>query len=162
MQHLLFPPRPPRKLIVVGCGKSKRSEVCEAQNLYTGTLTRDRIRYAQAQVAQGLAVQWAIASAWYKLLAPTDEIHPYEMTLSDLPEATRKAWAWEVGLGIAEAVRLRGIELVEIHASSLYAELIVEGCEQHRVWEVLCPLEGLSLPQSRAWYSANTTQREAA
>lgn len=153
MQQNLFPSRPLRRLIIVGCGKAKADDMCEAQDLYTGTLTRDRINHAKAQVAKGQAVAWLIASAWYRLLAPTDLVVPYEMNLSDLPQSTRLAWGWEVAIEIAEFVRLREIALVEIHAAGLYADLLIEMCKNIRV-DAVCPVCGLDLAQSRAWYAA--------
>lgn len=69
-----------KKLLVVGCGKSKLSSAAKACELYTGSLTRARIEYAK-EAAPGA---WAIASAKHGLVMPDQVVEPYDATLSNL------------------------------------------------------------------------------
>ena len=82
-------PRP--DLILVGCVKKKRSHGAPARDLYDSTLWRWRRRYAEAS-----GCLWYILSAKHGLLAPDIEIAPYDLALSDLTVAERRAWSQRV------------------------------------------------------------------
>lgn len=79
-----------RKLVIVGCGKTKRNCECPAKDLYTGQLFRLARSYAELH-----GDAWLIASANYGLLEPSRVIPPYERTLEGLsPDDIRQFGFW--------------------------------------------------------------------
>jgi hypothetical protein len=63
-----------RRIILVGCGKTKTSEERAARELYTGNLFRAAREYAETEVAAGRAAGWAILSGKHRLVKP-DDVH---------------------------------------------------------------------------------------
>lgn len=151
-----------KKLLVVGCGKSKQASPAKACELYTGGLTRARIEYAK-QAAPGA---WAIASAKHGLVMPDQVVEPYDATLSNLDAQGRTKWGRAAAEAIRELACAVGASVVELHLSGLYAEALRCGLA-HLGLAVEAPTHGLALPQLKAWYAqrktttATTTQEPA-
>lgn len=135
-------------LVLVGCVKTKRSGRHPARDLYTSPLfLRRRTR------AEEVGRPWFILSAKYGLVSPDEPIDSYELALSDLPTAERRAWAARV---LAELERAYGPlrdKVVEVHAGSNYLHFgLLEGLRE-RGARVIVPLQGLTLGQQLAWYA---------
>ena len=110
-----------KKLILVGCVKTKRDARSAAKDLYNSPLWRSRRAYAER-----FGTDWYILSAKYGLVDPEETIAPYDLALTDLRAAERRTWAQEVLDDLAARVPdLRG-STVEIHAGKAYAEFGLE------------------------------------
>lgn len=149
--------RPELRVVVVGCGEAKRATRSQAQDLYTGPLTRDAINHARST-----GEIWAIVSGRHGLIWPALEIEPYNQRIPR-GDALR-GWTDRVGsqlslwvdhLGWRPRIRREGDRyatlpariVIEAHAGAEY----VRGLEG-RWWSVEAPLEGLSMLQRRRWY----------
>lgn len=110
------------RIVLIGCGKSKNPSDAAAQDIYTGNLFRARRAYAEASGAP-----WLIASAKHGLLPPDRVISTYDVTIKQLCDPDRAAWALtcvlDVVSGLPDTSSLRGIT-VELHMGADYAELL--------------------------------------
>jgi hypothetical protein len=144
------------KIILIGCGKTKRQERSAAAELYTGSLFRARLAYAQAS-----GCPWWIISAKYGLVDPFQLIGPYDLTIADLPILERAVWGLDVVHAIIDrlpdsiqtAQDLRKVT-VEIHAGADYADLlagmvVVAGMTEAR------PMRGMSQGAQMAAYKSH-------
>jgi len=107
------------QIILVGCVSLKRSYVSPARDLYISPLWEGRRAYAEER-----GCPWYILSAKYGLLAPDDEIEPYDLKLDELPVDERCEWSQQVfdKLESNESV-LQG-KTIEIHAGKPYVEYL--------------------------------------
>ena len=136
-------------LILVGCVKSKLSSTTEAKDLYDSPLWRCRRAYAEQS-----QVHWYILSAKHGLLAPETRIAPYNLALSDLPVAERRAWSKRVLDDLTARVAVLRGRTMEIHAGKSYVEYGLENGLQEAGAVVRRPLAhvvGIGL--QRAWYA---------
>lgn len=142
------------RVVLIGCGKEKRACVeDEAQHLYTGPMFLARRAYAMKR-----ALPWWIVSAQYGLIDPERVIRPYDLTVSQLSEVDRAAWALCVVKAVLDElpddVRLRDVCL-ELHMGADYAEPLVEVAQAVSLcWD--WPVRGLGIGQQRAWYREAT------
>jgi hypothetical protein len=124
------PPRSPTRILLMGCGKTKRKlgpdETIEAKDLYTGSLFTARRKYAEAT-----PYRWWIASAKYGLISPDAFGKPYDETLVGKSRAWRIRWSLDLVEGLVQVLDInktlvpRDI-LVELHMGEAYAEYLVE------------------------------------
>lgn len=77
-------------IVFLSCVKSKMSDPCEAQRMYVSDLFKKSLRYAKYLKARKIY----ILSAKYGVLELDDKITPYELTLNDMTEREKKAWAF--------------------------------------------------------------------
>lgn len=130
-------------MILIGCGKSKQSKAAPARELYTGSLFR-----AARDYAEGTGQPWAIVSAKYGLILPSQVIAPYEFRLSQLGPEGRAQWAELVVQQLlewhspAKVVLLMGTE----YATPLAKELSWRGIKSAQ------PLVGLGLGKRLQWF----------
>lgn len=116
------------KIILIGCGKLKRDNICAARDLYCGSLFDSRRQYAERQIAP-----WLILSAKHGLLNPDTIVSPYDLVISDLSPLDQVAWSAGVVLQLCEFIdndtlnfaELRDVHC-EIHAGAGYAERLVD------------------------------------
>lgn len=78
-----------RTIVLISCGKLKRSQRCQAQHLYIGDLFQKSLAYAHRIGADAIF----ILSAKHGLLELDQEIAPYEMTLLGMPAIETARWA---------------------------------------------------------------------
>jgi hypothetical protein len=151
----------PRELVLVGCGKAKRSVPSPASDLYTGTLFRAALAYAHARFGE-----IAIVSARYGLVVPWRTLEPYDFTITKLDALAQDAWAKDVvehlsvlaGFSLPYRVTLL---MGEAYAAPLRANL----ARDERCIEVREPLRGLPLGARLRWLtkeSEGATRRLAA
>ncbi len=134
-------------LIFVGCVKTKRKERQAARDLYISTLFDGRRAYAEA-----MDVPWYILSAKYGLVAPGDEIDPYDVSLYGASAREREEWALRVLAAIDVRLGSLSGKSIEIHAGYEYrVPLLLRGLER-RGARVVVPLEGLPFGQQLSWY----------
>lgn len=141
-------PRLRPDLVLVGCVKTKRAVRSPAKDLYDSPLWRRRRGYAE-----GLGSPWFILSALHGLLDPDRRICPYELALTDLRVAARRAWSDRVLAALSlRFPSLRG-KLVEIHAGAAYADHGLEAGLRAAGATVRRPLARITgIGRQQAWY----------
>ena len=140
---------PVASLILLGCVKSKLNSIRAAKNLYDSPLWRCRRAYAERS-----GVRWYILSAKHGLLAPNTRIAPYDLTLSDLPAAERRAWSERVLENLAARVPVLKGEVIELHAGKPYVEYGLEDGLREAGAIVRRPLAHVvGIGPQRAWYA---------
>jgi hypothetical protein len=136
-----------RRVILLGCVKLKRPAPAPARDLYVSPLWRKRRAYAEAS-----GVPWLILSAKHGVLDPDERLAPYDLALSQLPVAERRAWGHAVANELGRRFEdLRGVVL-EVHAGRVYRAAI----EEHLTAAgaiVRAPLAGLTQGRQLSWYT---------
>jgi hypothetical protein len=121
-------------IVIVGCGTNKLATAAPAGELYTGSYFR-ACSLTAAAIAPG---RWFILSARYGLVAPSDELEPYDLTLG-APGAVNDLY-------VRRQASVRGLlgEHVTALCGRRYADLVAE------VWpRVDRPLARLGIGQQR-------------
>lgn len=141
------------RIVLIGCGKTKASDPCAAEDLYTGPLFKARRAYAEAT-----GHSWWIVSAGHGLVDPEQRLEPYDTKGADYAPVDHAAWALTVALALLtelpDDVRLREV-VVEIHAGAWYAQPLVDVLQALGVGTHL-PVEGLGIGEQLAWYPEAT------
>jgi hypothetical protein len=141
------------RVVLIGCGKTKASAPCAAEDLYTGPLFRARRAYAEAADRP-----WWIVSAQHGLMSPEQITAPYDTAGSDLCAVDHAAWALTVAHSLLDELedgtRLRDV-VVEIHAGAWYAQPLVDVLRALGIGTHL-PVEGLGIGEQLAWYPEAT------
>lgn len=141
-------------VILVGCGKTKAPTARPARDLYIGVLFRAARAYAEAEVAAGRAVAWAILSGKHRVVAPDAVIAPYDFKLSRLGNADDPLWG-RVVLNDAHAMA-RGADLlrVVVLAGAAYVDQIRGHVMPAERVEIVTPLEGMGVGERLGWFKA--------
>lgn len=135
-------------VILIGCVKRKLPIAAPAKDLYLSPLFRKGREYAEAA-----RVPWFILSAEHGLVAPEDQLAPYDLRLSATTAAYRRNWGTQVVESMWAALGSLEDRTVEIHAGAAYADAIRDGLREAGA-QVSEPLAGLTLGLRLAWYSA--------
>ena len=107
-----------RRVGLVACSKSKRTEAALAQDLYQGHLFR-----LARQVAERDCDQWGILSAEHGLVLPGQVLAPYEKTLQHMRAQERRDWA---DATYADLVEHFGRNVLYVaYAGQLYREALL-------------------------------------
>jgi hypothetical protein len=115
-------------------------------------LWRKRRSYAESS-----GVPWLILSAEHGVLDPGDLVAPYDLALTELRVAERRAWGRAVALDLEQRLEpLRDVAL-EVHAGRQYLAAIEEPLSATGA-SVLAPLVGLTLGRQLSWYAAQCVQ----
>jgi hypothetical protein len=125
---------------LVACGKGKLDRPAPARELYNGALFRKASAYCEATYDR-----WLILSAKHGLIDPETVVEPYDLSLSHLDHAGRRAWAERV---VAE-LRRRNLLDAEfyLHAGEKYARPL-----EPLLGATNRPLRGLGIGRQLAWY----------
>lgn len=134
-----------RTLVLVACSKGKASEPKPALELYEGPMFRIRREWAE-KLHRGVDF---ILSAKHHLLAPTERIEPYDLTLNAMSEPQREAW----GLRVAEQLLP-----VTVPGDRL---LVLAGKHYATAWPALLEAEG-RLVERRRFRSADSSSWQQA
>jgi len=135
-----------RRVLLIGCVKSKTPGRHRAKDLYVSTLFRRRRGFAEA-----MPVPWFILSAKHGLVRPDEELEAYDEALSSYSRADREAWGERVARALlAEIGDLSGTAF-EIHAGVRYVSAIEPALVAHGA-TVDVPVRGLRLGQQLARY----------
>ena len=78
-------------LVLISCVKSKLAHRAPARMLYTSAWFR-----GVRDIVKSSGARWFVLSSLYGLVAPDEEIAPYDYTLNSLGVAERQAWANQV------------------------------------------------------------------
>ncbi len=133
----------PVRLTLVGCGRKKRGVASQARELYTSTLFRTSLRYAEA-----FADEVFILSALHGLVAPGVVLKPYDFRLTELRQREREAWGFRIARGLADQLHALPVRVTFL-AGGEYARWIAPRLPSS--WEVEQPLEGLGLGPRLRW-----------
>jgi hypothetical protein len=131
---------------LVACCKKKLSVPSKAEDLYISSLFRHASLYCKQQYKS-----WFILSAMYGLIAPSELIEPYNITLKEKTRLERQEW----GRNVFEQLRTKNLqsEVFCLHAGRLYCEPL-----QHLINSQL-PMRGMGIGQQLAWYSSRLKVR---
>ena len=134
------------RVLLLGCVSEKGPDAVAAQDLYVSTLFRLRRAYVEV-----VGVPWFILSAKHGLVGPDEVLEPYDVRLSNLSAADRRAWGDRVFVQLRAAVAPLLGRVFEFHAGSHYVEAVRPHLEKVGA-VVVWPLKGLGLGQQLHWY----------
>lgn len=140
----------PSTLALVSCGKTKLDRTAEAQDLYTG----DLFKKARAN-AERNHDEWAILSALYYMVNPSDYLGPYECTLIGQPKSVIMGWSAYVFAQIKDKYTTN--TEIFIYAGAEYRKFLVPMLE-NAGYTVKVPLQGLGIGQQLAWYKQKAAE----
>jgi hypothetical protein len=132
-------------VVLVSCVKSKLSGSAPARTLYTSPWFR-KVRH----IVEKSGARWFVLSARHGLVAPDDEIAPYDHTLNAMGLAERKEWASHVLDKLFP--QLSNEKRVVVFAGRRYREFLVEPLRQRGI-EVQVPMADLARGKQLAWLS---------
>lgn len=136
----------PSDVILIGCVKRKLPTAALARDLYASPLFHRGRAYAERA-----GVPWFILSAQHGLVAPDDELEPYDLRLSATSRQYRREWGGGVVAALRKALgSIDGLS-IEIHAGSAYVDSIRDELRSAGA-TVVEPLAGLALGPRLAWY----------
>lgn len=130
--------RPPMTVTLVACAKKKALEPAPAKDLYTSHLFRLARAFAERH-----GERWFVLSARHGLLAPTQVIAPYNMTLKSYLKRERAQWAQEKVLPTLTAAAPTGSRIIILAGRTYY-----EGIEPELLrlgYAVEVPMRGLDI-----------------
>jgi hypothetical protein len=132
---------------LVGCVRQQAARRAAAQDLFVSPLFRVRRAYVERTCGR-----WYVLSALHGLVAPGEELAPYDLKLKSLSQAERRAWSERVLTRLeTELGELNGFTF-EIHAGASYTnEGLVRGLRA-RAAAVELPAAGLGEAQELAFY----------
>jgi hypothetical protein len=130
-------------LVLVSCVKSKLPHAAPARKLYTSAWF-SKVR----DLVEASGSSWFILSSRYGLVAPYEEIEPYEYTLNALGVEERRKWAKAVLDRLQP--HLDGQKRVVMFAGARYYEFLIEPLRAAGL-EVALPLERLRRGEQLAW-----------
>lgn len=122
-----------KEIYLISCVKSKLSHLDKARNLYTSTLFKLSLKYAQQQKPDAIY----ILSAKYGLLDLDAVVAPYELTLNTMGVAYRRRWAKRVLAQLKERSDLKN-DLFIILAGENYREFLLPEIKHFEI-----PFKGL-------------------
>lgn len=126
-----------KKVVLISCVKSKLNVPAKARDLYISDLFRSALQYAYYLKAEKIFV----LSAKYGLLELDQVIAPYEMTLKNMGEPQKRAWAAGVINSLRQKTDLNK-DLFIILAGENYRKYLIPAMKNYQV-----PLEGLAFGQ---------------
>gem|GEM_PF-3325671 len=138
---------PQGRVGLVGCVRQQGAGKAAARDLFVSPLFRARRAYVERTCGR-----WYVLSALHGLVAPGEELAPYDLKLKSLSQAERRAWSERVLTQLeAELGAVDGLTF-EIHAGASYTnEGLVRGLRS-RGAVVELPAAGLGEAQELAFY----------
>jgi hypothetical protein len=133
---------------LVGCTKSKLQHRAKAEDLYSSSAM---FRGRRAFIGRSCD-RWFILSAKHGVLAPSDELEPYDLTLVAAPRPIKRAWAVRVVDELKTALGNVAGMTFEIHAGRDYWGFGVAHDLRRAGARVEIPTEGLTQGQQRRFY----------
>jgi hypothetical protein len=137
-------PQPSRRVVLVGCSRTKQPGAAPAGELFEGALFR---RARDHAIRSGDA--WFVLSAKFGLLDPAEVVEPYDVYLGDRAPSYRAAWGEWVVAQLAERIPLAGLG-VEVHAGDAYCAPLREPLRRAGA-RLAEPLTGLRQGERLAW-----------
>lgn len=136
--------------LLLGCVSLKRSERAPAKDLYCSPLWRRRRAYAESS-----GRPWLILSALHGLVDPDELLDPYDLSLTHLSAAERRAWGERVVDALAKRLDVLTDTIFEVHAGGHYRTPIAAPLKR-RGARIEAPLAHISgVGRQLAWYDAH-------
>jgi hypothetical protein len=124
-------------IYLVSCVGKKRLTPCAARDLYTSEWFVKARAYVEVT-----GCRWFILSSKYGLVAPTETVEPYELTLNEMSRSARQQWAQHV---VAQMdATLPAANKIIVFAGLRYREFLMDYL-QRRAPRVEIPMQGLSI-----------------
>jgi hypothetical protein len=130
-------------LVLISCVKSKLANPAPARMLYTSPWFR-----GVRDLVEASGARWFLLSSLYGLVAPDEEIAPYDYTLNSLGVAERQAWANKVLERLLPETA--GFRRIVMFAGVRYREFLIRPLEQSGI-VVDIPMENLRRGEQLAW-----------
>lgn len=148
------PETQPKSIYLVACCARKLQRPAPAQDLYTSVWFRLARAYVESQGAGlGVTAGWAILSAKYGWVLPTQVIESYDFSLRDMPLRDQWVWALRLAPQLASHITDGGYQRVVFLAGELYRDPVEHYlrrcCRGDLAFE--SPLKGLGIGQQLAW-----------
>lgn len=124
-----------KKIVLISCVSKKLAHKAKAAELYTSSLFRGNLRFAQKLKADAIF----ILSAKYGLLELDAEIEPYNITLNTMSASEVKLWAAKVLQQLEQKADLATDQFVLL-AGIKYRKYLLPYLKHYEV-----PLEGLTI-----------------
>jgi hypothetical protein len=102
-----------RKVVLVGCVKTKQDGKHAAKDPYVSPLVRKRRSYAEAS-----GLPWFILSAEHGLVHPDTPLQPYDRTLNTMRLAQRADWGRRVVRELLSSLGDIRYVTFEVHAGA--------------------------------------------
>lgn len=124
-----------KKVVLISCVSQKQSRKAKVRDLYTSTLFKLNLKYAEKLRPDKIYV----LSAKHGLLSLNDEIAPYNQTLNEMTNKEVKAWAKEV---LDQLKRVSEIEKTKyiFLAGDRYRKYLLPALKDYAI-----PLQGLRI-----------------
>ncbi len=124
-----------KKVVLISCVSQKQARKAKVRNLYTSTLFKLNLKYAEKLRPNKIYV----LSAKYGLLSLNDEIAPYNQTLNEMTTAEVKAWAAEVLRQLRRVSEIENTTYIFL-AGNRYRKYLLPALEDYDI-----PLKGLRI-----------------
>lgn len=137
-----------KKIVLIPCVKSKRSQRSKACDLYTSSLFVKVLGYAKMLNPDAIY----ILSAKHGVLALDDEIDPYEKTLNNMRTADKREWAKQVLQQLRQRADLEADEFTILAGNNYRAGLVphIKHCK--------IPMEGLPIGRQLQWLTERLSE----
>ena len=143
------PTRGPANIVLISCSKSKLNKRAPARELYTGTLFKKAVAWAERQ---GYA--WFVISALHGLVTPNQIIAPYNYSLKQLRGAReRESWAYLAVSGHLMSYVAKGSHAFLI-MPELYRRYLQHELDQQSI-TYTNPLQHLAIGKQMHWLDNN-------
>lgn len=158
------------RVILIGCVKGKRDEPAPARDLYTSSLFKARLGYAEAS-----GRPWGVLSALYGAVHPDRVLRPYDWTIQRRWTRNGGGQGWAIGViqacfelaghtttlvGEGDAARriFANPLTIEIHAGVDYADLVwevgVPAFDGSADIHIEHPVVGMGIGQQKRYYAS--------
>lgn len=123
------------KTVLISCVSQKQSRKCRVRALYTSTLFKLNLRYAEKLEPDEIYV----LSAKHGLLSLDEEIEPYNQTLSKMSATEIKSWAEKVLRQINQISDIKNTQYIFL-AGDKYRKYLLPKLKDYAI-----PLKGLRI-----------------
>lgn len=144
-----------KTLFLVACAQKKRPGIHKANGLYISDLFVSMRAYVEQEIKRNPGDLWAILSAKYGLVQPTQLIESYDLSLTQMPLARRRWWAAGTSAAIGERIREKKLSRIVWLAGVRYRERMEELIAfsfQTLAFET--PMRGMGIGQQLRWMKA--------
>lgn len=139
-----------RNVALVGCGKAKVKEgPVPAKDLYIGNPFRMSMRHA-VRTADDVH----ILSALHGLVAPHQELEPYDLSMTKMFISDQRIWGERVVDELRTAYPLMPIRIIFYAGQHYVRPILAAMTPDLRYWTFENPLEGLDLFARMRWFRA--------
>ena len=137
-----------KRFVLISCVSKKLPYRAKAKDLYTSTLFKKNMEYAQTLNPENIF----ILSAKYGLLDLEQEIGPYNQTLKEMSSLERKTWANKVLEKLNKVANLKQDEIIFLAGKS-YRQYLIPHITHYRI-----PLEKMGIGKQLKFLKEKTNE----